>query len=337
MAHEKDPMTITQLVTALEEIQKIRNSEPLAEQVAIEWSQDRYGEKAIADALRSLGLFGRGDATDEEIIGNFESRVQDAPAQEPQMRENIARIGHFRNSQRLIHYARRELSTYSDALAFLGGDPSTDDQFLKSIYASKVSDNANDQIMAQQAVRIIAEHRNSDELKAFVTAGYQGDLKENIMDLNKAFDILGLVDQSTSAEVIWSVYSIRSADSPENSQRYRVAIETIARELNLFSLKEKLGISTQHADNETTKAQSFEPVGLHNIGNTCYLNSLLQSLFTIKPVREVVLNFDKYKQDLTKEEIDQKLVGQRHVDRREVIIAQNCKSDHSHFSNLSTN
>ena len=45
------------------------------------------------------------------------------------------------------------------------------------------------------------------------------------------------------------------------------------------------------------------PVGLLNIGNTCYLNSLLQYLFTVKAVREIVLNHDKYNLELKDEDI----------------------------------
>lgn len=37
------------------------------------------------------------------------------------------------------------------------------------------------------------------------------------------------------------------------------------------------------------------PVGLTSHGNTCYLNSLLQYYFSIRPLRDIVLNYDEYK------------------------------------------
>ena len=39
------------------------------------------------------------------------------------------------------------------------------------------------------------------------------------------------------------------------------------------------------------------PVGCRNNGNTCYLNSVLQFLFTISPLRDLVLHFEAYEQD----------------------------------------
>lgn len=51
------------------------------------------------------------------------------------------------------------------------------------------------------------------------------------------------------------------------------------------------------------------PIGLVNIRNTCYLNSILQYFNTVIPVREVVLNWEKYKLEPTEENIKSRRLG----------------------------
>lgn len=51
------------------------------------------------------------------------------------------------------------------------------------------------------------------------------------------------------------------------------------------------------------------PVGLVNIRNTCYLNSLLQYFNTVLPVRNVVLNWEEYKLEPTEENIKTRRLG----------------------------
>jgi ubiquitin carboxyl-terminal hydrolase 25/28 len=68
------------------------------------------------------------------------------------------------------------------------------------------------------------------------------------------------------------------------------------------------------------------PVGLQNIGNTCYLNSLLQFYFTIRPFRDMVLNFERFQMDVNDESsIAQKQVGSRKVAKKEVERSLKCK------------
>lgn len=51
------------------------------------------------------------------------------------------------------------------------------------------------------------------------------------------------------------------------------------------------------------------PVGLMNIRNTCYLNSILQYFNTVLPVRNVVLNWEEYKLEPTEENIKTRRLG----------------------------
>lgn len=89
--------------------------------------------------------------------------------------------------------------------------------------------------------------------------------------------------------------------------------------------RQELGLA---ADTSNTSAVDFSlPIGLDNIGNTCYLNSLLQYLFTVKPIRDIVLNYDDVKLDLTDESIQARRIGgnKMEMDRGEAVVAQACK------------
>lgn len=72
-----------------------------------------------------------------------------------------------------------------------------------------------------------------------------------------------------------------------------------------------------------TSVDTSLPVGLMNIRNTCYLNSILQYFNTVLPVRSVVLNWEDYKLEPTEENISTRRLGGTGValDKPEAFLA----------------
>jgi len=69
------------------------------------------------------------------------------------------------------------------------------------------------------------------------------------------------------------------------------------------------------------------PVGLTSHGNTCYLNSLLQYYFTIKPLRDIVLNFEDHIFDMGAASGKVERVGARKVKPFEIQAYQKFVGD----------
>ena len=80
-----------------------------------------------------------------------------------------------------------------------------------------------------------------------------------------------------------------------------------------------------------THAPETWPVGLTSRGNTCYLNSLLQYYFSIKPLRDIVLNYDQYKLDVSQHEGKKGRVGQRMISMVEIEGGQKFAEELKHL------
>ena len=85
--------------------------------------------------------------------------------------------------------------------------------------------------------------------------------------------------------------------------------------------------------NGTTSTHPPEtwPVGLTSLGNTCYLNSLLQYYFSIKPLRDIILNYDQYKLDTSTDAGKQERVGQLIVPMVDIKGGQRFAEDLKHL------
>ena len=183
----------------------------------------------------------------------------------------------------------------------------------------QIAEDPAEEDKARKAVNTIAEGRNSTVLRNWIKTG---KLEEPQMDLSEAYQTLNIPDRSVDDDLIVSAWEINRADPPGQEDQMDRAMNIIATSRGSVTLLEALrgkGIRTESASEDW-------PVGLENIGNTCYLNSLLQFLFTIPQLRNLVLNFDDFRVDLNNYDMASRRVGSRHITKQEVEKAQRCEA-----------
>lgn len=171
--------------------------------------------------------------------------------------------------------------------------------------------------LGREAVRLIAEKRQSNALRQWLATGQLGDVE---MGPGQAYTRLGIEDRTLEDDVILSIYHIRFSEAPSQEEDLRSALRAIGKE----RASEKIA-SFLHTGQASGTVASDWPVGLENIGNTCYLNSLLQFYFTVKPLRDLILNFREVEMKMTPENLSRKRVGSRRVTMNEIERAKKCE------------
>ncbi|KAG9298861.1 hypothetical protein G9A89_015882 [Geosiphon pyriformis] len=143
-------------------------------------------------------------------------------------------------------------------------------------------------------------------------------LTEN--EVKDAYNVLDAHDFSINDETLIGIYKIRASDNPLDSSRQRNALEIIGKSKRspmiskFLENEEEYNIGLSNMD-----FFSQMPVGLNNIGNTCYLNSLLQYYFTIRELRKAVLETEVYEEQKV---CQTPIIGGREVSPHEVERAK---------------
>ena len=182
----------------------------------------------------------------------------------------------------------------------------------------QIADHPTEEEKAKKAVKIIADARKSQKLWTWLETGTLGD---TAMDTAEAYSRLRVDDHTVNDDLISTAYQVCVSDDPSAAAVLRQALQLIAEERQSARLLQMAGIS----QNTEAPVSSDWPVGLQNIGNTCYLNSLLQFFFTVSGLRELVLHFEHFKMELTDENVAKKKVSSRKVDAKEIERSQICK------------
>lgn len=173
---------------------------------------------------------------------------------------------------------------------------------------------------------LIAEKRNSSALRKWLVTGQLGEVE---MDVGQAFTRLGIEDRTLEDDIILSTFQIRVSEAPSQEEELRSALRAIGKEKG----SEKIA-SFLHTGQAAENVSSDWPVGLENIGNTCYLNSLLQFYFTVKPLRELIRDFHKVEMQINPASLHRKRVGSRKVMLNEIKRARKCECESFRFISI---
>lgn len=307
---ETDPRNAAYYFECLQDLAIGRKSPVLEEKVQILASQGQTNRKEVAKAYGYFGIdpLHSTHLTDEIIIGTFRARLQDiSPTLEEETRNMLRIVGQARQSSAILQEASNAIETYAQALSWLDISANTPDEFVQTMFTVKTEENPASRDIAVKAVELIAQHRNSERLRSFLINGKMGPE----MDIGEAYQILGIQDRVAAIDptVLVTTLEVQKQIDSDNIPRLEQAYRLICKE-RFGDAEGGYGAAAPEEPIETHPLDTW-PVGCQNIGNTCYLNSVLQFLFTIRPLREMVLNFDNYKQECTPEAIKDKIVGRR--------------------------
>ncbi|OCF60484.1 hypothetical protein L486_00117 [Kwoniella mangroviensis CBS 10435] len=153
--------------------------------------------------------------------------------------------------------------------------------------AVQSASSAQEKQNLSRALVIIGRHRKSELMKNM------GENGETLMTVQDAYSALNCPEDAIDDGLLMQ-YEMAVNEYPGKADHYRKCLSIIADAPG----QERPGIKTflQTGSREPeAPARKDIPVGLHNIGFChSYLNSILQYLYSIKPLRDAVLSFEQH-------------------------------------------
>ncbi|KAG9538908.1 cysteine proteinase, partial [Aureobasidium melanogenum] len=309
-----DPIEGPYYFDCLQDLATGRQSDILITKSAKLASQDTLSRKDINQSYMALGIEPRFEENidDEEVIRLYKLRWSDSStAGQSDLKIALKTVGRARNSRYILDTAADTVETYDQALAWLGADATQADDTIVALYG--VDDAPMTKDLARRAVSLIATHRKSEILQSWLATGELTSQSMTLEDACKHLEIPNL--DEVAPDMIDLQFDLCREGKPGPTTDKAITVVRKAMDERQFG---------QHS------TQSW-PVGLISHGNTCYLNSLLQYYFTIKPLRELVLEFDKFKYDLATQGSKTERVGNLHRPEYEIESFQSLTNDLRHL------
>ncbi|EGO31225.1 hypothetical protein SERLADRAFT_353805 [Serpula lacrymans var. lacrymans S7.9] len=253
--------------------------------------------------------------------------MQDLGDIPPQELQNLVmeERGRYRYTYEDLQNATKTLGFGKDGALGVDLEDDVPDDFVEQAWRDTVrrawrdtQDSSDLQRDANDAFRMIAESRGSSKLRSI-----WADSKHNQMNPSRAYSVLE-VPQDVDETMLLTVFLMRIEEQPAQTDKMREALATISEARDSARLRQFLETGQDPGDIIAPTRPDL-PRGLNQLGNTCYLNSLLQYFYTIRELREAVApmaNIDiKSLEDekLSDDDLKRHRVGGRLVTRREIL------------------
>jgi ubiquitin carboxyl-terminal hydrolase 25/28 len=171
--------------------------------------------------------------------------------------------------------------------------------------------------IGRKAISVIARERKSNYLNNWLSGNETNDTSMNV---DEALRLLGVEAALETVDATLWPQIFAGARESKPSEQTEQAISAVHKALAGPSAT----VNTGHPP------ESW-PVGLVSHGNTCYLNSLLQYYFSLKPLRDIVTDYNHYKMDTTESQEKLERVGQRRVSTQEIQGGQKFADELRHL------
>lgn len=281
---------------------------------------DLVGYSDYILALKCLGieLVLENVAVDDDFIINmYQASYSKDTKNYAYFNRNLKVIASVRQSDVLNKFLESELVPLDIALNTLSIEEITEDEVVITAFEFNLDEvlqannlRVTDEVtFSYRALLSVAVNRKSHVLMNYIETKYPDIVSVPDFSPAEAYTRLKISEQTPDSELV-ATFQTRLATSTTKDDDIRVlrkCLRTIAQHRDSKILGSFL--ESGKIDSALLPAENW-PAGLDNIGNTCYLNSLLQYYFCIRPLREAILAFNEVDVDYSRYP-DRKIGGRR--------------------------